>query len=125
MVLNVIKEGYKLPLLTLPESRILANNESTTYNAKFVTKALEGLLAANCVSVVNIQPWVVNPPTVSVRAVGEKRLVLDLRHVNPHLFQYKFKCEDTSTAQHLLGEGYYLYTYDIKSANNKAPYMYA
>ena len=38
------------------------------------------------------------------------------RHVNPHLFKYKFKCEDISTAQDLLGEGYYLYTFDIKSA---------
>ena len=115
-VLSVIKEGYKLPLLTIPESRILANNKSGIDNACFVTKALEDLIAANCISVVHSRPWVVNPLTVSVRTEGKKRLVLDLRHVNPHLFKYKFKCEDISTAQQLLGEGYYLYTFDIKIA---------
>ena len=102
--LAVIKEGYKLPLLTIPESRIVANNKSTMDSAKFVTEALEGLLATNCISVINTQPWVVNPLTVAVRVEGKKRLVLDLRHVNPHLFKYKFKCEDISTAQQLLGK---------------------
>ena len=115
-VLSVITEGYKLPLLTIPESCILSNNKSAIDNACFVTKALEDLIAANCISIVHSPPWVVNPLTVSVRAEGKKRLVLDLRHVNPHLFKYKFKCEDISTAQQLLGEGYYLYTFDIKSA---------
>ena len=115
-VLSVIKEGYKLPLLTIPESCILANNKSAIDNACFVTKAQEDLIAANCISIVHSQPWVVNPLTVSVRTEGKKRLVLVLRHVNPHLFKYKFKCEDISTAQQLLGEGYYLSRFDIKSA---------
>ena len=103
-VLSVIKEGYKLPLLTIPESCVLANNKSATDNACFVTKALEDLTAANCISIVHSQPCVVNPLTVSVRAEGNKPLVLDFRHLNPHLFRYKFKCEDISTAQQLLGD---------------------
>ena len=53
---------------------------------------------------------------MSTQDDGKRRLVLDLRQVNPHLFKYKFKCEDVSTAQDLLGEAYYLYTFDIKSA---------
>ena len=115
-VLSVIKEGYKLPLHTIPESCILRNNKSAFDNNDFVTEALNDLLATQCISVVESQPWVVNPLTVSTRDDGKRRLVLDLRHVNPHLFKYKFKCEDISTAQDLLGEGYYLYTFDIKSA---------
>ena len=99
--MSVIREGYKLPLLTIPESCGLANNKSAIDNACFVTKALEDRIAANCISIVNSQPRVVNPLTVSVRAEGKKRLVLDLRHVNP---------------QQLLAEGYYLYTFNIKSA---------
>lgn len=51
-----------------------------------------------------------------MRGKGKKRLVLDLRHVNPHLYKYKFKCEDITTAQQLLGKSYYLYTFYIKSA---------
>ena len=109
-VVSVIREGYKLPLLTIPESCGLANNKSAIDNACFVTKALEDRIAANCISIVNSQPRVVNPLTVSVRAEGKKRLVLDLRHVNPHLFK------NISTAQQLLAEGYYLYTFNIKSA---------
>ena len=96
-VLSVIKEGYKLPLHSIPDSCVLRNNKSAT----------------QCISVVESQPWVVNPFTVSTRDDGKRRLVLDLRHVNPHLFKYKFKCEDITTALDLLGEGYYLY---IKSA---------
>ena len=103
-VLSVINEGYKLPLLTIPESCILGNYAID--NARFVPKALEDLIAANCISIAYSQPWVVNPLTASVRAEGKKRLVLD---------KHKFKCEDISTAQELLGEGYYLYTFDIKS----------
>ena len=94
----------------------MGNNKSAIDNACFVTEALEDLIAANCISVVHSQPWVVNPLTVSVRAEGKKHLVLDLRHVNPHLFKGKFKRKEFSTAQQLLGEGYYLYTIEIKSA---------
>ena len=76
-VLSVIKEGYKLPLLTIPESCSLANNKSAIDNACFVTKALQNLKTANCISIVHSQPWVVNLLIVSIRAEGKKRLVLD------------------------------------------------
>ena len=62
----------------------------------------------------NSQPWVDNPVFVLVRDDGKKRLVLEFRHVNPHLYKHKFKCEDVAVAQQLLGEGYY--TFDIKGA---------
>ena len=58
-VLTFIKEGYKLPLLSIPESCVLANNKSAVDNACFVTKALEDLIAANCILIVHSQPWVV------------------------------------------------------------------
>ena len=115
-VFSIIKEGYKLPLVTIPQSVALRNNKSTFENSDFVSKAIDDLLANQCVSIVDSQPWVVNPLSVSVRGKGEKRLVLDLRHINPHLYEYKFKCEDITTAQQLLGKSYYLYTFDIKSA---------
>ena len=80
-------------------------------NCRFVLEALRDLLTNQCVSAVSIQPWVVNPLSVSVRDDGKKRLVLDPRHVNPHLFKYKFKCEDVHTALDLLDEEYHLYTF--------------
>ena len=96
----------------------MRNNKSALDNNDFATEALNDLLATQCISVVESQPWVVNPLTVSTRNDGKRRLVLDLRHVNPHLFKYKVKCEDITTAQDLLEEGYYLYTFDIKSAHH-------
>ena len=72
---------------------VKTGNKSALDNNDFVTEALNDLLATQCISVVESQPWVVNPLTVSTRDDGKRRLVLDLRHVNPHLFKYKFKCE--------------------------------
>lgn len=115
-VLSLVREGYKLPLIATPKSFFLRNNRSALDNRSFVAKAIDDLLANHCIDIVDSQPWVVNPLSVSARDDGKKRLVLDLRHVNTHLYKYKFKCEDVVIAKQLLGEGYYLYTFDIKSA---------
>lgn len=115
-VLSVIKEGCKFSLLSILESCILVNNNSAIDNIRFFTNALEDLIAVKYISIVRSQPWVVNPLTMSVGTEGKKCLVLNLRHVNPHLFKYKFKYKDTRTAQQLLGEGYSLYTFYITSA---------
>ena len=90
-VSSIIKEGYKLPLLTIPPSVTLRNNKSALDNFAFVSKAINDLLSGQCISITDSQPWVVNPLLVSVRDDGKMRLVLDLRHVNPHLYKYKFK----------------------------------
>ena len=63
-VLSVIRDGYKLPLHTIPESCVLRNNKSALDNNDFVTDALNDLLATQCISVVESQPRVVNPLTV-------------------------------------------------------------
>lgn len=115
-VLDIITEGYKMPFLTLPESEFLRNNRSALDNEIFVTQAISELLDCHSVEMVECQPKVVNPLSVSVRDDGKKRLVLDLRHVNPHLFKYKFRCEDIETPKHLFQKGFFLYTFDIKSA---------
>jgi hypothetical protein len=59
---------------------------------------------------------VVNPLSVSIREDGKKRLILDLRHVNPHLFKFKFKCEDVDLFTQLVQPSQFLFTFDIKSA---------
>ena len=40
---------------------------------------------------VNDQPFVVNPLSVSVQPCGKKKLILDLRHVNKSLFKQSVK----------------------------------
>ena len=47
---------------------------------------------------------------------SKPKLVLDCRHINPHLFRYKFKYEDGNGARELLQKGDFIFSYDLKSA---------
>ena len=47
---------------------------------------------------------------------GKPPLVLDCRHVNPHLHQFKYRYEDASVAREMLRKGYFDFTFDLKSA---------
>ena len=44
------------------------------------------------------------------------RLVLDARHINPHLYKFKHKHEDAVTARQLFNKGNWVFSYDLKSA---------
>jgi hypothetical protein len=111
-----IKFGYKLPLITLPEHKVFKNNRSAFNNAEFVSAAVEALLAAGSFSKVSFIPSVVNPLSVSITDKGKERLILDLRHVNLHLFKFKFKLEDVDTFTQLVESHDFLFSFDIKSA---------
>jgi hypothetical protein len=68
-----------------------------------------------CISRVELKPHVVNPLTVA----GNKtklRLVLDCRHINPHLYQFKYKYEDATVARQMFYKGDFMFSYDLKSA---------
>ena len=114
-VLDVLKFGYKMPLFSTPEDIELQNNKSAVNNQKFVSEEIKRLLDRGCISEVNTKPRVVNPLTVAGNKF-KQRLVLDCRHVNPHLFKYKHKYEDASTSRHLFQLGDYLFAFDLKSA---------
>ena len=68
-----------------------------------------------CISQVNRRPGVVNPLTVSENK-GKCRLVLDCRHINPHLFKYAFKYEDAAIAKDTFKKGDFVFGFDLKSA---------
>ena len=114
-MLDIVENGYKLPLLTLPDSVELRNNRSALNHSEFVQEEIERLLLKGCISQVKTRPTVVNPLTVSENK-DKCRLVLDCRHVNPHLFKNKFKYEDASVARDIFQEGDYVFTFDLKSA---------
>ena len=58
----------------------------------------------------------VNSLTVSVPASGKKRLILDLREVNKHLWKERIKYEDIKVALAFLEKGFYMIKFDITSA---------
>nr|XP_034335951.1 uncharacterized protein LOC117692387 isoform X4 [Crassostrea gigas] len=93
-ILDIIKSGYKIPFKTNPSSIELNNNRSAREEPEFVTGEIRNLIEKGCVSRVREKPTVVNPLTVAKNRNGKRRLVLDCRHVNPHLHKFKFRYED-------------------------------
>lgn len=114
-ILNVIANGYKLPMHTVPVSADLKNNRSSLNHSSFVEKEINNLLLKGCVSVVQDKPRVINPLTVSENK-GKLRLVLDCRHINLNLFKYKFKYEDSSVCRDMFKKGNSVFGFDLKSA---------
>ena len=111
VLLNIIKEGYMLPLYSLPASVELENNRSAREHKAFVESELLKLETKGCISQVKVKPEVVNPLTVSDKN-SKLRLVLDCRHVNPHLYKYKFKYEEARTAKVTFKQGDYVFGFD-------------
>ncbi|XP_070536512.1 uncharacterized protein [Ptychodera flava] len=115
-VLDVIKNGYRLPFKEQPAGIILENNKSARDNAVFVANEIDKLLLRGSISQVSVPPFVVNPLTVAVNSAGKPRLVLDCRHINLCLFKFKFRCEDVSLVRQVFSRGDFLFSFDLKSA---------
>ena len=61
-------------------------------------------------------PEVINPLSVSINSSGKKRLILDLRYVNGHVYKDKIKFEDWKCFEHYLeGKKGYLFKFDLKN----------
>ena len=118
-VLNILKNGYYLPLKQDPPSFLAKNNSSSLKHKEFVSSSISELLEKGCIEEVSEIPYCSNPLTV---AEGEKlRLVLDLRHVNKYLNVTKFKYENLATVAKLFEEGFYFFTFDLKSGYHHVP----
>ena len=93
-IIDVLKHGYKLPLIDTPERSFSNNNKSAIDNLEFVENSIAELLLKKCIIETPFMPHVVNPLSVSENNEGEKRLILDLRKVNLHIFKESFSFED-------------------------------
>ena len=114
-ILDVIKYGYKIPLLSQPESIFLNNNKSALDHKEFVSKAILDLVKNGLVKNVLFKPHVINPLSVSVNSSVKERLSLDLRHVNKHVVVNKIKFEDWRTVKQYINLNCYGYKFDLKS----------
>lgn len=114
-ILDVIQNGYKVPLLSQPNNVFLKNNKSALQHSVFVDKAISELVKSGLVKEVSDKPHVVNPLSVSVNSKGKERLILDLRHVNKHISVPKVKFEDWRiVAQYLIPDSHG-FVFDLKS----------
>ncbi|CAC5396382.1 unnamed protein product [Mytilus coruscus] len=98
-IIDTIRDGYKIPFYSIPPSTYLHNNLSALKNSDFVHTAIQDLLHRGLIVQCDNRPFVVNPLTVSVQSNLKKRLILDLRAVNKHLWKQSVKFEDMRTAQ--------------------------
>ena len=114
-IISIIEHGYIIPFKTTPSSAFLANNKSARVNSKFVDEAILKLLDNKFVREETKPPFVVNPLTVSTNAKGKKRLVLDLRHVNLHVWKDKVKYEEIKSAMNFFQADSFAYSFDLTS----------
>ena len=88
-VIDVLENGYKIPLIALSKAAKFPNNHSALNNGNFVTQAVEQHLNTGKIKEVKNPPSVVNPLSVSENGSQKFQLVLDLRYVNKHVFKDK------------------------------------
>lgn len=77
-------------------------------------EAIQVLLLSGSVVQVSSPPHVVNPLPVSIQSCGKKRLILDLRHVNKHIWKENFKFEDIRNASVYLPFDHFMFKFDLK-----------
>ena len=114
-VLNVIENGYVLPLKSMPDAYVQKNQLSAEVHADFVQDSIDELLATKCVTLLSDRPYICSPLSVVQNSMGKKRLVINLRYLNRHLWKQKFKYEDLRTAMLLFKPGDYMFSFDLKS----------
>ena len=115
-VLSIIESGYKIPFKHVPSSGFFNNNKSARDNVSIVYQEIEKLIERGCITQVTHIPFVVNPLTVAFNKAGKPRLVLDCRHINKFIHDFAFRMEDTRTAREMFDTGYFLFSFDLKSA---------
>ena len=114
-ILKVIREGYALPFVEVPEPAEFSNNASERRYSDFVTSEISQLLSSGRIREVSRNDiHTINP--LSVADKGDKlRLILDLRHINQFLRVPKIKFEDIRTIRDLFQLGDYFFKFDIES----------
>ena len=106
-ILDVVRQGYKLPFIETPKSANFKNNLSALKEADFVSKSIETLLDSGSIIETSYFPKVVNPLSVSTQANGKKRLILDLRYINSHLYSDYIKFDDWKSLENYISQNCY------------------
>lgn len=110
------KMDTKYHFYTYHMKQFLKTTNQHVYNTDFINDEIERLLQKGCISWVTQKPLVVNLLTEANNSGGKLRLVLDARHINPHMYKFKHKYEDATTARQLFNRGGFIFSYDLKSA---------
>ena len=115
-ILEIIDNGYKIPFFKTPKRASFHNNRSALKNKDFVEESISELLKCGSIIEAEKSPEVINLLSVSINSSGKKRLILDLRQVNGHVYKGKIKFEDWKCfEQYLEGKEGCLFKFDLKN----------
>ena len=114
-VLDMIENGYKVPFIETPSSKVFKNNKSALDNAEFVQETILDLLKTGRILETFTPCTVINPLTVSVNATGKKRLILDLRYINQFVWKQTFKLDDWRVLFEYAHKGDFMFVWDLSS----------
>ena len=94
-----------------------ANDRSALQHQAFATDSINKLLVSGrIVQVPQNQLIVINPLSVAIQQnKGKKRLILDLRYVNKHIYKQKIKFDDWRTGLIYFQKPSYFTKFDLKS----------
>ena len=114
--IDTIQYVYKTPFRVTPTSTVFSNNLSSLDNWQFVFDSITELLSTDrIVQVQEHELIVVSPLSVATQLGGKKRLILDLRYVNSHVYKQTTKFEDWRTALPFFDVGSFFTKFDLKS----------
>ena len=68
-ILNVIRDGYKIPFIVFPPPKISPNNGSALKERKFVSEAIFNHIRNKCLEFLDHPPAIVNPISVQFHSV--------------------------------------------------------
>nr|XP_034335844.1 uncharacterized protein LOC105348263 isoform X2 [Crassostrea gigas] len=115
-IIDTIQDGYKIPFYSLPQQSFSHNNKSALQEYVFVQGAIMELLENGLISEQNTEFLVTNPLSVSVNSSGKRRLILDLREVNKHVWKQSVKYDDIRSALMYTNKNSWCFKFDITSA---------
>ena len=73
-IINIIEQGYLLPLKSEPFPKVSKNQASALANTEFIDQSVSELLEAGCMRVVDSAPHVCSPLAVAAKRGEKKRL---------------------------------------------------
>ena len=111
-LLDIIKNGYRLPFKSLPPSHFCVNNKSARLDEDFVRSEVFRLEKLNCIYRVEEKPYLVLP--LSSIFSKKKRLVIDAsRHLNPYLEHRRVRLQDHRDIKDFVKKGDYFCIEDL------------
>ena len=114
-ILETIREGYKIPFISLPDSYCIPNRGSTFTYKEFVFDAIEELIRHGCVIELESMPEFCNPLHLAVQGNRKLMLILGLSYLNKFVWKQSVKYEDIRTLLQLFEKNVYFFTFDLKS----------